>query len=125
MRNAGSPTHRGRQEKYMSWNMIWRISSRRALSVRGADGHRSRDLCAGWHSLRVVPVEGVHPAEEALAECLGVDANVGPEDKVLAVGGRLIVDDGSPNPRPPASSGALQPIAAKVLMKTLYGARIA
>ena len=34
-------------------------------------------------------------------------------------------DDGTPDPLPPAPSGMLQPIAAKVLMKTLYGARMA
>ena len=36
-----------------------------------------------------------------------------------------MVDDGSPDPRPPHPSGVLQPIAAKILMKILYGARMA
>eukprot|EP00959_Pyramimonas_sp_CCMP1952_P373663 7825465-Pyramimonas_sp.AAC.1 len=52
--------------------------------------------------------EGVHPAEEAIAECLRIDGNVGPEDKVPAVGGRARAADGSPSPRPPALSGVLQ-----------------
>ena len=36
-----------------------------------------------------------------------------------------MVDDGSLDPRPPHPSGVLQPIAAKILMKILYGARMA
>eukprot|EP00959_Pyramimonas_sp_CCMP1952_P149274 3123300-Pyramimonas_sp.AAC.1 len=38
--------------------------------------------------------EGARPAEETMAECLRVDADVGLEDKVPAVGGRPMVDDG-------------------------------
>eukprot|EP00959_Pyramimonas_sp_CCMP1952_P456875 9473887-Pyramimonas_sp.AAC.1 len=68
---------------------------------------------------------GVHPAEEAIAECLGVDANVGLDDKLPAVGGHPVVHAGTPNPRPPIPSGVFQPIAAKVPMKIFYGARVA
>ena len=64
------------------------------------------------------------PAEEALAACLEVKADAGPPDIMPAVGGELIVDDGSPGPLPRILSGILQYIAAKVLMKIFYGARM-
>ena len=69
--------------------------------------------------------EVVPPAEEALAECLRLNAQVGPPDREITAGGPPLDDHDAPDPRPPAPSGLLQPIAAKVLMKILYGARMA
>ena len=67
--------------------------------------------------------EMIPPAEEALAACLRVSAAVGPVDMEIAVGGPPMEDNGAPDARKPKPSGVLQPIAAKLLMKSLYGAR--
>ena len=64
------------------------------------------------------------PSMEALANLLGIDAPMGPPYIPVIVGGQPL-DDDDPNPLPPSESGQLQPIAAKCLMKFLYGARMA
>eukprot|EP00959_Pyramimonas_sp_CCMP1952_P360918 7558916-Pyramimonas_sp.AAC.1 len=64
-------------------------------------------------------------AGEALATCLIIDAAMGPPDAEIHVGGPPMEDSSAPDPKSPAPSGILQPIAAKVLMKVLYGARMA
>eukprot|EP00959_Pyramimonas_sp_CCMP1952_P125473 2623397-Pyramimonas_sp.AAC.1 len=65
------------------------------------------------------------PAEEAIASALRINVDSGPLDrKIEAIG--LDAAAASPDdPEPPTQSGVLQPIAAKVLMKILYGARMA
>eukprot|EP00959_Pyramimonas_sp_CCMP1952_P337811 7074139-Pyramimonas_sp.AAC.1 len=65
------------------------------------------------------------PAEEAIASALHVKVDVGPPEQEVAVLG-LDAAAASPNdPEPPTQSGELQPMAANVLMKILYGARMA
>ena len=49
---------------------------------------------------------------------------MGPPDLDVKVHGQVF-DDADPNPLPPSECGYLQPIAAKCLMKFLYGARMA
>ena len=62
------------------------------------------------------------PADVALAACLGLEAVEQDEDHPVPHSGRPApVDDR----KPPTESGVLQPIAARVLMKILYGARMA
>eukprot|EP00959_Pyramimonas_sp_CCMP1952_P276431 5778585-Pyramimonas_sp.AAC.1 len=65
------------------------------------------------------------PAEEALSERLRIDAVVGPPDAEIHVGGPPMEGPPAPDPKPPAPSGILQPIAAKVTMQILRGARMA
>eukprot|EP00959_Pyramimonas_sp_CCMP1952_P191391 4001823-Pyramimonas_sp.AAC.1 len=65
------------------------------------------------------------PAEEVIASALQIKVDVGQPDQEIEVHG-LGAAAASPNdPGPPTQSRVLQPIAAKVLMKTLYGARMA
>ena len=54
-----------------------------------------------------------------------VQAAAGLPDFEVTVKGPPMVDDGSPNPKMPAPSGVLQPIAAKILTKILHDARTA
>eukprot|EP00959_Pyramimonas_sp_CCMP1952_P344597 7217316-Pyramimonas_sp.AAC.1 len=56
------------------------------------------------------------PAQEAIANALGINVDSGPLDKPVEVPG-LAAEPGPDNPEPPTSSGVLQPIAAKILMK--------
>ena len=49
----------------------------------------------------------------------------GPPDQEVVVPGLAAVGASPDDPEPPTKSGVLQPIAAKVLMKILYGARMA
>ena len=66
------------------------------------------------------------PAEEAFAAALHIDAACGPPDREVVVPGLAATGTSPTDPETtPTQSGVLQPIAAKVLMKILYGARMA
>eukprot|EP00959_Pyramimonas_sp_CCMP1952_P425161 8905490-Pyramimonas_sp.AAC.1 len=65
------------------------------------------------------------PAEEAIASALRSKVDSGPPDQKIDVPGLDAAAASPDDPEPPAQSGVLQPIAAQVLMKLAYGARMA
>eukprot|EP00959_Pyramimonas_sp_CCMP1952_P266349 5568415-Pyramimonas_sp.AAC.1 len=65
------------------------------------------------------------PAEETIASALDIKVDVGPPVQEIVVRGLDAAAASPDGPEPPTKSGVLQPIAAKVLMEILCGARMA
>eukprot|EP00959_Pyramimonas_sp_CCMP1952_P339258 7105557-Pyramimonas_sp.AAC.1 len=66
--------------------------------------------------------ETYSPADEAIAAALGIQVGTGSPDKPVEVPG-LAAEPGPDDPEAPTPPGVLQPIAGKVLMEILHGAR--